>query len=277
MTMFARMGTAGLLALAVVLVGTSTSQADDVFRLNMTADTTAPAVKLGEIAPEADIFDVRGYGGGRGGGFRGGFRGGFHGGHHGFYGGHRGFYGGHHGFYGGHRGYYGGYGGYRGYYGGYRGYYGGYNVYRPIYSYNDGYCAPYSYYPSYYSYCPIGSAGLSAATFSLRIGPVVTQLQTRPMPYAPVPLTPAQPNDGSPTPMPNDGTFDYDGGPRAPVPMPKAEPVPMNTQPTVPLEGRPVSLPDRSTPKYTYPAYGEQPRNPAPTVRTIPVTTTANR
>jgi hypothetical protein len=62
------------------------------------------------------------------------------------------------------------------------------------------------------------------------------------------------------TPYQNDGTFPYDGGPRSPVPMPRAEPAPMSTPPpSVPLEGRSVSLPPTKVAKYAYPAYGDQP------------------
>jgi len=78
---------------------------------------------------------------------------------------------------------------------------------------------------------------------------------------------------------PGDGTYDYDGGPRIPVPMPmqKVDPAPTKTQPTVPLDGRPVSLPIQAKPKYSFPAYGEQPRYPVEKDETIPVRNDTNR
>jgi hypothetical protein len=59
-------------------------------------------------------------------------------------------------------------------------------------------------------------------------------------------------------------TYPYDGGPADPVPMPKApqtEEKKPSAPPMVPLEGRTVSLPAKpaAKPKYTYPAYGEEP------------------
>jgi len=66
------------------------------------------------------------------------------------------------------------------------------------------------------------------------------------------------------------GTFPYDGGPRAPVPMPRADPpeapgadpTPMTVPRIVPIpEAREVSLPTTGgTGRWVYPAYGEQPR-----------------
>jgi hypothetical protein len=67
----------------------------------------------------------------------------------------------------------------------------------------------------------------------------------------------------NPMPPADDGTYQYDGGPQNPVPMPKAEPGPANGKGTQLPPGRVVSLPTRSAPKYTYPAYGEKPARPA--------------
>jgi hypothetical protein len=271
--MFARKLTAGLLACAGVLLGTTASQAGDVVRLNLSPGADAPVLKLGEIAPQADTFDVRGFhgGGGHGGGHGGGFYGRGHGG--GFYGGgYRG------GFYGG--GYRGGFygGGYRGgFYGGY-GYYGGYRSY---YGYPYYYSAPLCYPPTVYYY-PISSVpSVPTTTYSLRIAPLTPGIQAQPFSTV-QPLTQGQPGYSVPAPIPTrpipaDGTFDYDGGPRAPVPLPRIDPVPMRSQPTVPLDGRPVSLPLQATPKYTYSAYGEQPRSPVPADRTIPVSSSTVR
>jgi hypothetical protein len=73
-------------------------------------------------------------------------------------------------------------------------------------------------------------------------------LQTQPPP-AGVEIVPR------PKPVPTDGTFPYDGGPRNPPPMPKSGPIFNDAPATLPLAGRVVSLPK---PKYVYPAYGEK-------------------
>jgi hypothetical protein len=57
-------------------------------------------------------------------------------------------------------------------------------------------------------------------------------------------------------PKPNDGTFQYDGGPANPVPMPQVEPAPSRKTPVIP-DGRVVSISAKSA-KYSYPAYGEK-------------------
>jgi hypothetical protein len=64
---------------------------------------------------------------------------------------------------------------------------------------------------------------------------------------------PAKPNG-------REGTFEYDGGPANPVPMPQAEPAPNRTAPAIP-EGRVVSITTKS-PKYSYSAYGEKASRP---------------
>ena len=57
------------------------------------------------------------------------------------------------------------------------------------------------------------------------------------------------------------GTYRYDGDPQNPLPMPGAEPGPGPTKaiprPTVPRDGRLVSLP--ASDPYTFQAYGAQP------------------
>src|SRR5262249_48317556 len=62
----------------------------------------------------------------------------------------------------------------------------------------------------------------------------------------------------TPRPLPSaDPTFPYDGGPRAPVPMPTIDPAPKAAPPgAAPLEGRSVSLPAKPA-KLTFPAYGQ--------------------
>jgi hypothetical protein len=256
--------TAGLLAVAGLLAGSASSQAGDVFRLAIPAGDNTPTMKLGEVGPDADTLDIfrGGFRGGFGGGFRGGFGGGFRGG---FGGGFRGGFVG-----GGFRSFYGGYG--------YRPYWGGFYGYRPYYW--GGYGYGYSGYPNYlYSgyyggLCPIGgvSPGIATTTFSLQLSPAasVQGVPSGSAPY-PAPSNPARP-------APNDGTFEYDGGPRSPIPIPRGEPstprtdpAPVNPQPSVPLEGRPVSIPAtvRPAPKYTYPAYGEQPRASTDSARQV--------
>jgi hypothetical protein len=184
------------------------------------------------------------------------YRGGFYGGSRGgFYGGSRG------GFYGGYRGAY--YGGYRGlYYGGYRGlyyprYYSRY-LYPGFYGYYPSY---YGYYPSvYYSY-PIYTYPVVAYSYPTTLTTVIPTmpsaqptLSTSPRPQAESPATP--------------GTFPYDGGPRAPVPVPRGE----ETMTQVPK--RPMLLEDLAVStsagvgKWNYPAYGEKPtRTPSYSVQ----------
>ena len=87
---------------------------------------------------------------------------------------------------------------------------------------------------------------------SLSVGPVQAQelpdatLETAPPPQA----------------VPAPGTFPYDGGPRNPPPMPKADPAPSSAPATLPLDGHAVSLPRK--PAYTYPAFGESLKKAAP-------------
>jgi hypothetical protein len=233
---------AGLLAPLSLLVGAAQSRAGDVIRLGLPGQGQAKqssTVLLGQGPVDAETLTVG--------------RGGFHGGFHGSVGVHRGYVGGYRGFVGGYRGY--------GYYGGYRGGIVGYaypRLYTPYYYPRTYYYG--GYYPGvigsypYYSGCsyPITTV-VPSASFSLSIGTPRAQLSVLPTPVPSVaqpsqPVAPAQP-----------GTFDYDGGPSQPVPMPSAEPAPMSGPPTVPLEGRPVSLPVQNAPRYRYPAYGEKP------------------
>ena len=126
----------------------------------------------------------------------------------------------------------------------------------------------YAYYNPYY-YCPISSPG-SVMPYATSVGASVNFTVMRPAPDS----LPA------PTPLPgaaSDGTYPYDGGPLNPVPMPSSQPAP-KAQPTVPLEGRPVSLPapEKAEKKYTYPAYGEG-RTLFAQDRTVPISTPARR
>jgi len=261
------------LALAAAL-GLSASSAwtqSDVFQLRL--DQSAALELAGaSLDDDADLFDVgyKGYGGYRG------FKG-YGGGYHGF----KGYYGG----YRGHYAHYGNYGhyGYRSYYRPYynfsfafgRPFYGYSSYYYPRYSYAYNYYRPYYYsgYSSYYNggdyssyYCPIS---VKTGGFSLQLGTYPQgSLNYEPAPnYLPQPRTiqTMPPADAPPSRAPegytpDNRTYPYDGGPSYPVPMPTPMPTlePSNLRPTVPLEGRPVSLPatTKST-KFAYPAYGE--------------------
>jgi len=276
---------AGLLALA----GASGAWADETLRLVIPASSSAGASVDGGANTEL----VYGRGGHyHGGGYRGGYRGGYYGGYRGYgYGGfYRPFYGS---YYGGYRGY--GYGGYG--YGGYG--YGYASYYRPFY-YGGYYARPYYYgasyyYPSYYSsyYYPCASTVVS----STPVVAVYSSSYTTPQVVQPgaalLPQPQVMPQMPSAAPNGNQ-TFPYDGGPGTPLPMPgpDANPIggPSTPRPTVPLEGKFVSLPQETTGgiglidtaslatvswrpvstsqpatatnRYHYPAYGEQPLPP---------------
>jgi hypothetical protein len=187
-------------------------------------------------------------------------------------------------------------GGYRhgyGYWGGrayYRPYWGGYGYaayYRPAY-YRPAYYRPnyyrsvvyLNYYQPYYyaapAYYPIsGQADVPATLAQLpaQTQPVTSQYQpstARPQLLPPPATVPQQPSGNQ--------TFPYDGGPQVPLPMPQVDPA-SGPRPTVPLQGKIVSLPVETTggttplftvslgtygqpiaaPRsYTYQAYGEQ-------------------
>ena len=91
----------------------------------------------------------------------------------------------------------------------------------------------------------------------------------------------------TPSAVPQPSTYPYDGGPKTPVPLPGADTVDptFGPRPTVPVQGKLVYLPlqettggstqlqtislnstpaqaPAATPRYTYPAYGEQPLPP---------------
>jgi len=169
----------------------------------------------------------------------------------------------------------------------YRPYYRGYAYYRypvrysPPYglSFGFGYAPPAYYYapaPVYYAppvtyyttpsyYAPMS---LGVQTYSLPSGNV-TYSVTRPGASGAERVLP---------PVPRDGTFPYDGGPANPVPMPRADPGPTSAPRQfhiAPLDGLRVSLPEETrntatTGKFSYPAYGEEPRRgTSPEDRTI--------
>jgi hypothetical protein len=73
----------------------------------------------------------------------------------------------------------------------------------------------------------------------------------------------------APRTMPKDGTYQYDGGPAIPVPLPGPEAKPNRVKP-VPVvpENRVVSI-QAKAPKYSYKAYGEKTSRPASEERVI--------
>jgi len=213
---------AGALFAGCLLVG-SASAGDNV-RLSMPASADAPTTNL--LPTEDDLsFDAENAQWRRGGFGYGGYRGYGYGGYRGYgYGGYRG-YG-----YGGYRGY--GWGGYRGY--GYGGYYG---YYRPRY---------YGYYGYYgVGYFPIALNCTESTPRLLESAPA--NPQTLPAPKQVIPGMPDQKNP--------EGTFEYDGGPKEPVPTPRVE-VPIR-RPMI-VDELMVSEPTSKSGKLVYPAYGEK-------------------
>lgn len=240
---------AGLLALAVCIPPARAGDDDIRLRLPATPDDFAPARTLGADADDldADTIQTRHYG----------FRGGFVGYRGGVWGGHRGWG------WGGHRGW--GWAGHRGW---------GWGGFHPVYrGFHGGYFGPryvgglYTYYPSFYS-SPVYYSYPVYSTYYYSPCALVTAAPTTTLQYRIVPSTPA-PAPSTPTPadpappMPNaDGTYPYNGGPAAPVPMPRGgdEAMTLPRVPT-PVVDRWVSLKaEPVTGKYIYPAYGETPR-----------------
>jgi len=261
--MYAKRLVIGLLALTAIAFLASSASAADTIRLGQPGAATAPTVNL-KATPDdlaADTIEA-GYRYGRG-----------------FVGYGRGF--------GGYGRGYGGYGrgyattlpayrygyGYRNYgYGGWYGYRNGYG-YRPYY-WGAGYYRPYfwprAYYaPSYYYYYPSYSGYYYyPSTYYYPIARVVTapsvglDYQSSSPGYA---LPSPVPEGTNPTPVPppgGNGTYPYDGGPRAPVPMPPADDTSVQslrlTKPAL-VEDLVVTMPGKATGKWNYPAYGETP------------------
>ncbi len=254
MTMFWKSGVA---ALAVLAIGMTSARAQDlgakIYRLG---DTSAFASERPDGTDEdTQLVAYRGgyRGGSYGGGHYAGYRGGSYGGGH--YAGYRGGYGGYRG------GYYGGHhGGYRNaYYGPRYGFGFGYPYYaRSYYGYSQPayyYSAPpvYYYYPSY-SYCPISLNSTPVYSGSVGVGYPPAQGAA-----PPPPMRRADEGFGVPPPPPEEqGTFPYNGGPGAPVPLPGLEPLPQKAPAIDPAQGRVVSIPAK-LPKYLYSAYGQKP------------------
>lgn len=240
-----------LLAGTFVLAAAHSAPASDTIRLGGSVGGNTLILDRGDDA-DADLELAR-YRGGWGGGYRGGYG----------YGGYRGGYayrGGYGGFYGARYSVGYGYGGYRG------GYYRpAYGYYRP---YSYGYAQPYYYggYTSYYSYPSYYYPSYSyyyPCSDSVPTMPYATVLQGSVSTYAPQVVTTPAPV----APPAGDGTFRYDGGPGVvPAPTPGETPAAptVTPRPTLPLEGRLVSLPTAPTVTVSYPAYGEAPATVRP-------------
>jgi len=262
--------TAGALLLACLFL-VPPAQAGDTLRLNLPDSTDAPLRNLladyADLNADTDLVWHRGGFGGFRGGYYGGFRGGYGGFRGGYYGGFRGgYYGGYRGYAGfGYRGYYGGY--YPRYYGYSGGYYGGY--YPRYYGYSGGYYG--GGYPSYYGYsCYPGYSysyyGICATPYAISYSAPVMPRALSVTPSAPA----APPDTGTPSapaptvpvpPLPGNGTFQYDGGPTNPVPMPKGDDKPARTIPRGPaVVDIMVSHQEPTSGKWVYPAYGETAR-----------------
>ena len=247
----------------------------------------------GETADTMEAAYRAAYGGYRGGavGIRAGSAG-FRAGYVGFRTGYRG-YAGYRGYVGGYRGYAGYRGGFFGYpwgrYGGYWGGWRGYGYGRPWLGAGLAFGLGYSpaLYPSYYSPAPVYYGSPSyyysspiysspcACAYGVAAAPVQQSitLESAPPGYAIQPeqlnvaprQAPAliQPERLVPMPrtIPNDGTFQYDGGPLSPVPLPRAAPAPTTVPPkAAPTPNRVVSVPKTSEKpsKFAYSAYGEE-------------------
>jgi hypothetical protein len=226
-------------------------------------------------------------------GYRGGYRGHYHGGYYGYRGGYYGHYRGYSSFAIGiglgWPGYYGGFGyGWGGYGWGWPRYSIGIGLGWPWYGYGYSsyywpgyavsvYSAPRVYYPAYsygYSYYP-GDLCLTGGTVASTYAPSVSLGATTASGPTTVPT--AMPGNGTttaqrlppptpvgqrvpqalPAPTPS-GTFQYDGGPATPVPMPATDPPktiePAGDQPAASVS---ISLPARK-PAHKYPAYGDK-------------------
>ncbi len=263
--MFSRLLFAGAAALAM-LVPVSHATAQDTHKLSLPASMDAPTrnLKATDADLDADTISVArgGFRGGsiHAGGFRGGVRGGFYRGAVGYRGfaGYRGFGGyrgisGYRGVYG-YRGYgYGryGYGRYGYGYGryGYGGYYPGWGLasywwpgysygYYPYYSYY--YPSTYYVYPDYYYYPSVSYSYPSTVIPSMP--PAGTSLYSAPPPVSQPPSVPS--------------TFEYDGGPKLPVPLPPGEEK-MTRLPNHPTLITDLAVSAKSG-KWNYPAYGEK-------------------
>jgi hypothetical protein len=259
MTMRGRSFAVGIAAITGLLAWAGLARAGDTVRLNLVDN--APTKSLVDDGRGADTIRTWHYGWG-------GYRGFGYGG----WGGYRGFG------WGGYRGFgWGGLGGYRsfGWGGFYRPYYGfGYGgFYRPYYGlglggFGLGYGLGYGLGMGGFGYgMGYGGWGMGYGGFFPCAGGGAATVYTMNAPVAtlgtPLPQGALQPQ--APLPVGNDGTYPYDGGPKEVVPDPKETPAPSikTPRPSVPLEGRSVSLP-KTSPKWSYPAYGETAKRMTP-------------
>ncbi|MFO0878684.1 MAG: hypothetical protein U0840_15190 [Gemmataceae bacterium] len=246
-------------ALALGLV--SAAQAGDTYRMNLPTDVAAPTIDLkfrpseGDAETTAAWWGARRWGGYGWGGPR--FVGG------GFWGGPR-FVGG--GFWGGPR-FIGGpvWGGPR-FIGG--PVWGGPRFIGPSFSY---YSPPvFYYYPSYTYYGGFFPCSLGSVVGDQPVQPSRPRLIEIPDVQQPVPTQPPPQRNPEPLRKPAPGgTFEYDGGPKNPVPMPgNVEPTPAPAPSTTITPRKPrivnellVSMPVETKPsRWVYPAYGETSR-----------------
>jgi hypothetical protein len=246
------------LAAALVLAGTGKSQAQDTIRLGGTGDATVQSLVFDGQADTEQVY------------WRGGVRGGVY-----------------------WRG-----GGYRPYAGFYRPYvyrpfaYRPYYAFRPYFAYRP---YAYSYYTPGYYYAPsyYGSYDYPPPAYGYYVNPISANIPAMPnavvlgsssYSQGPIFQTQAPPQGRTllPPPRNDDGTFQYDGGPNVPMPVPADDgttPTFRQKRPTVPLDGKLVSIPARDA-KYSYPAYGEAPTSsnvvqtaPARVVSSAPAST----
>ncbi len=224
------------------------------------ASVDAPAITLqGDGQADTDLVRGGGWHGGGGGHWHGG-GGHWHGGGGHWHGGgwHGGGWGWGAGWRGGWGGWYGGYGGW------YRPYYASYGYAYPYYSYPVYSYPYYSYYPCTYTYAPYAYAYYPVAGTADVVPNTPLNQQQYYMPPADYPQgsAPAQ-YQGQ-----NGKSYQYDGGPGDPVPMPQQVPQPQKgAAPQQPLPGYPVSITGSiQNSGFTFPAYGQQ--APAPASKT---------
>jgi hypothetical protein len=245
-----------LLALTLVGATVATGSANDIIRLNLSAkpDVSAPTQTL-QLTPANDaVTEPTRWG--RWGGW-----GGYYGGWHGYRGWNGGF---------GYRPWYGGGFGYRPWYGGFGGFayaprfYGGFYPNYGFSTFYPSYGWGYSSYSVYYPpvvFSPCASTILSVPSTTLNVpAPAVAPA---------VPNVPQQETLPTPRPAPPAQSFPYDGGPKAPMPLPTPDAAPPMIPPIPAKPAGEVGLPIAVTPKkVTYPAYGEH-RHPKPTPPTV--------
>ena len=168
-------------------------------------------------------------------------------------------------------------GGYRPYAGFYRPYvyrpfaYRPYYAFRPYFAYRP---YAYSYYNPGYYYAPsyYGSYDYPPPAYGYYVNPIVANIPTMPnavvlgsssYTQGPIFQTQAPPQGRTllPPPRNDDGTFPYDGGPNVPMPVPANDgttPTFRQKRPTVPYEGKLVSIPVQQPTKNSYAACGDK-------------------